>query len=223
VLFILTLGGDFAPDSPEGRRAGEAFFSPAGAWVVRGGAFCGERLGDGLLREIGPPWGEERLDFLPTGCLGSECLASQQTRGEFKPLTKRTSTADQLLVRQMNMALLLDALRQARSTSRARLAAQVGLNRSTVSSIITELLEMGLVRETELQGSKNGRPGMLLELNPNAGARWEWTSTWISSGGADGFHDERSVAALRDVESGRSRAGDSGAGAGVDCRGAGGV
>ncbi len=84
-------------------------------------------------------------------------------------MTKRTSTADQLLVRQMNMALLLDALRKAQPTSRARLAAQVGLNRSTVSSIITELLEMGLVCETELQVSKNGRPGMLLELNPNAG------------------------------------------------------
>lgn len=69
----------------------------------------------------------------------------------------------------MNTVLILDALRTAKSLSRARLAALVGLNRSTVSSIVSELLDMDLVRETELQTSTNGRPGMLLEINPAGG------------------------------------------------------
>lgn len=79
------------------------------------------------------------------------------------------NTADQVYVRKVNTAILLNLLRLEAPLSRAELAKQTGLNRSTVSSIIAELLEVRLVRETELQKDKVGRPGMSLELNPAAG------------------------------------------------------
>jgi len=78
-------------------------------------------------------------------------------------------TADQVFVRRINTALILNALRVSAPLSRAELAKHTGLNRSTVSSIITELIDEGFVRETELQKEKVGRPGMSLELNPQGG------------------------------------------------------
>jgi glucokinase-like ROK family protein len=43
------------------------------------------------------------------------------------------------------------------------------LNKSTVSSLIDELVERGLVRQTGMESSGTGRPATLLELNPWAG------------------------------------------------------
>jgi glucokinase-like ROK family protein len=79
------------------------------------------------------------------------------------------ATADQGLIRKLNTAVLLDALRRFAPLSRAELASRTGLNRSTVSIIVTSLIEEGLIQETDLQSSKVGRPGMLLELNPKGG------------------------------------------------------
>lgn len=79
------------------------------------------------------------------------------------------STADQYTVRQHNTALILATLRQNETLSRAEIAARTGLNRSTVSSIINELLENNVIEETILQSEKIGRPGMLLKLNAQYG------------------------------------------------------
>jgi glucokinase-like ROK family protein len=79
------------------------------------------------------------------------------------------STADQYTVRQHNTALIIATLRQDEPLSRAELAAQTGLNRSTVSSITNELIEKKAIEETILQSEKIGRPGMLLKLNPDFG------------------------------------------------------
>jgi len=79
------------------------------------------------------------------------------------------STADQVLVRKLNTSLILERLRTRGPISRAGLSAATGLNRSTVSSVISGLLEDSLVREIGLQPSEGGRPGMLLELNPDSG------------------------------------------------------
>ncbi len=79
------------------------------------------------------------------------------------------TTADQNLVRKINTALVINILRHRAPLSRAELAASTGLNRSTISSIITELLNINLVQETMLQSDRIGRPGMLLELNPSGG------------------------------------------------------
>lgn len=79
------------------------------------------------------------------------------------------ATADQGLIRKLNTAVLLDALRRFAPLSRAELASRTGLNRSTVSIIVNNLIEEGFIQETYLQNSKVGRPGMMLELNPKGG------------------------------------------------------
>jgi glucokinase-like ROK family protein len=84
-------------------------------------------------------------------------------------LPAQPATADQLFIRRLNTALVMDCLRTHGPLSRAGLSAAVGLNRSTVSSVINDLLEENFVREIGLQPSERGRPGMLLELNPDGG------------------------------------------------------
>jgi len=77
--------------------------------------------------------------------------------------------ADQNTIRRHNAALVLNQLRRYGPMSRADLAKRIGLNRSTVSSIVAQLLDETLVVETELRMDKIGRPGLLLELNRQGG------------------------------------------------------
>jgi glucokinase-like ROK family protein len=63
----------------------------------------------------------------------------------------------------------MDRIRLDAPLSRAEVSDRTGLNRSTVSSIVGELIERGFVQETILQDSKIGRPGMLLQFNPGGG------------------------------------------------------
>ena len=72
-----------------------------------------------------------------------------------------------MLVRRLNTAIILDMLRLNAPLSRAGVSSCTGLNRSTVSSIVSALIKEGLVRETEFQKDKLGRPGLLLELRPD--------------------------------------------------------
>jgi glucokinase-like ROK family protein len=60
-------------------------------------------------------------------------------------------------------------LRRHQTLSRAELAAQTGLNRSTVSSIVNELIQQHMMEETTYQSDRIGRPGLLLTLNPAYG------------------------------------------------------
>jgi glucokinase-like ROK family protein len=78
-------------------------------------------------------------------------------------------SADKNLVRRLNIALILNYLRTSHCRTRATLAASTGLTRSTVSSLVDELIALNLVRETGLQPSQGGRPGTCLELNPAGG------------------------------------------------------
>ncbi|MEX1021255.1 MAG: ROK family transcriptional regulator, partial [Litorilinea sp.] len=80
-----------------------------------------------------------------------------------------TGKADQGFIRKRNASLVLNELRLSAPLSRADLAKRIGLNRSTISSIVAQLLEEQLVHETELQTDKIGRPGLSLELNPSGG------------------------------------------------------
>ena len=69
----------------------------------------------------------------------------------------------------MNSALVLRALRRLGQQTRAQLAKALGLNRSTVTHIVRDLVASGMVRETTRARSAVGRPGILLELNPDGG------------------------------------------------------
>jgi glucokinase-like ROK family protein len=81
----------------------------------------------------------------------------------------KLNTADQAWVRRKNRAIILEVFRTHITLSRARLATETGLNPSTVSNIISELIQENLIRETDLLQSNTGRPGRLLELNPEGG------------------------------------------------------
>lgn len=75
--------------------------------------------------------------------------------------------------RRRNRVQVLDALRTAGQASRADLARRTGLSRSTISGLIAELIDDGLVvdrAETVSAGAQGGRPGALLSLDRSAGA-----------------------------------------------------
>lgn len=74
--------------------------------------------------------------------------------------------ADQAAVRRSNLALVLRHLRARGSRSRAGIAADTGLNKATVSSLVAELVDRGLVREGEPdRAGLVGRPGRNVGLD----------------------------------------------------------
>lgn len=79
------------------------------------------------------------------------------------------TSADLSLMREFNESLVLNLIRQAGCISRAEIAARTHLSRSTVSSIITDLLQANLVREVGTGRSSGGRRPILLEFNGRAG------------------------------------------------------
>ena len=77
-----------------------------------------------------------------------------------------TLPADQTTVRRANLGVVLRHVAAGGSQSRARIAADTGLTRGTVSSLVTELMALELLRETGETTSPRGigRPGVALEL-----------------------------------------------------------
>lgn len=77
-------------------------------------------------------------------------------------------------IRQNNIVAALQCLHAYGCMSRADLARKLGLNRSSSGQIVTQLTESGLVREVgdpvapREEQAKAGRPGIMLELVPEA-------------------------------------------------------
>lgn len=73
---------------------------------------------------------------------------------------------DHTTVRRNNLALVLRHLRDAGPRSRARIAEETGLNKATVSSLVSELVSRRLFREGRVEREGNvGRPGQVVELD----------------------------------------------------------
>jgi predicted NBD/HSP70 family sugar kinase len=77
-------------------------------------------------------------------------------------------------LRELNRRRIVDSLRERGTASRAEIARVTGLSRSTVSSIVTDLLDEGLVSEQDeadasAHGDHGGRPPVPLSLNRSAG------------------------------------------------------
>ncbi|MDO8209886.1 ROK family transcriptional regulator [Conexibacter sp. CPCC 206217] len=74
-------------------------------------------------------------------------------------------------LRDRNRRLVVDELRRAGLVSRAELARRTGLSRSTVSTLVSDLQQQGLVAEREVDGAgpQGGRPPVLLSLERAAG------------------------------------------------------
>jgi len=73
--------------------------------------------------------------------------------------------ADHMALRRHNLAVVLDFLRATEGASRARVAVETGLNKATVSSLVTELIDRGLIEEAESVRGGIGRPGQILRLD----------------------------------------------------------
>jgi predicted NBD/HSP70 family sugar kinase len=84
-------------------------------------------------------------------------------REEGEPVPKRAGAQSEL--RHRNLSLVLRALAAGDNLSRASIAAEVGLTRATVSTLVDELLAAGLLEERGAQRPGTvGRPGTALAL-----------------------------------------------------------
>lgn len=93
--------------------------------------------------------------------------------GPYRAGQYRFRTGDQALVRQINLSVIMHHLREKAPISRAELATLTGLNKTTVSSLVRELIDRQFVREVgfEEPGSRQGagRLAVLLTPDPAAG------------------------------------------------------
>lgn len=81
------------------------------------------------------------------------------------------TAADQQLVKRINRSLLLRLVRKQAGLSRAQLASEAGLTKSTVSALVRELVLEGWLAETpSTQGRGMGRPSTPLHLNTSSRA-----------------------------------------------------
>ena len=82
----------------------------------------------------------------------------------------RYRTADQNWVRERNLSIVLRYIWEAGGPiTRARLTEISGLNKSTIGALLTQLQAWGFVREIGTQNVGPGRPGVLIDINPDAG------------------------------------------------------
>src|SRR3954454_17888223 len=74
-------------------------------------------------------------------------------------------------LRERNRTLVIAALRRAGGVSRAELARRTGLSRSTISSVVADLVVAGIAAESDgVTPGGVGRPGVPVTLNMAAGA-----------------------------------------------------
>jgi len=78
-------------------------------------------------------------------------------------------TADQVLVKQINKMIVLNTIYKKRPISRAEIAKVTGLNKSTVSALVDELLTEELVLEMGTGESQGGRKPVNLSINKEVG------------------------------------------------------
>lgn len=78
-------------------------------------------------------------------------------------------TGDSALVRQINLSVIMNHMRKQAPISRAGLAQATGLNKTTVSSLVDELLQRQFVREMGSTITGKGHPAIMLGFNPATG------------------------------------------------------
>ena len=80
---------------------------------------------------------------------------------------RRIHSATPSTVRHVNRSIVLNLVRRHQPVSRAELSGLMGIYRSSVSDIVDELLEQGLLVERLMSPTKRGRVPIQLYLNPN--------------------------------------------------------
>jgi predicted NBD/HSP70 family sugar kinase len=113
--------------------------------------------------------------------------------------------ADFADVRATNLAVVLRFVREHAPCSRADIAASTGLNKATVSSLVADLIDRRLVRETGLTENRVGRPATMLVLDgsPYAAIGVEINVDYVSAV-ATGLAGERLLTWRRSFSTGAS-------------------
>ncbi|WP_159944197.1 MULTISPECIES: ROK family transcriptional regulator [unclassified Nocardiopsis] len=84
-------------------------------------------------------------------------------------MTVGSGTVNFQTVRETNLGVVLRTVRELAPCSRAAVASATGLNKTTVSSLVSDLMARGLVRETGRNARQRvGRPGVLLALDDSS-------------------------------------------------------
>lgn len=83
-------------------------------------------------------------------------------------MTRQVVTGNSDLIRQLNRSLVLDIIRSHGPISKADVKRITGLNFTTVTNAVTDLVGEGMVQEVGLGSSSGGRKPVLLTLNPTA-------------------------------------------------------
>lgn len=82
---------------------------------------------------------------------------------------KAKSTGDLALIKKMNSYIIFQCIRKHAPVSRAQISEITGLNKATVSSLVTELIEQELTYEIGPGESSGGRKPVMLLYNNKAG------------------------------------------------------
>ena len=73
-------------------------------------------------------------------------------------------------VKTFNKHALVDLIRfTGRGVARTDIAQELGLTRASVTMIINDLIEGGIILEMETRSTRSGRPPVVLDINPKAG------------------------------------------------------
>lgn len=78
-------------------------------------------------------------------------------------------TGDQFLVKKINKSIVLETIKKKSPISRVQISETTGLNKSTVSSLVNELIQENFVYEIGLGQSQGGRRPLMLLFNATAG------------------------------------------------------
>lgn len=82
---------------------------------------------------------------------------------------KSTQIASHNLVKQINKSIVFKAIKNKGPVSRAQISKETGLNKATVSTMVSELLEASFIHEIGEGQSSGGRKPVMLYFNHHAG------------------------------------------------------
>ncbi|SET71817.1 ROK family protein (putative glucokinase) [Salinibacillus kushneri] len=80
-----------------------------------------------------------------------------------------STTGNQKLIKQINKNIVLQSIKNQGPISRADISQNSGLNKGTVSSLVSELIDQQLIYECGIGQSKGGRRPVMLLFNETAG------------------------------------------------------
>lgn len=80
----------------------------------------------------------------------------------------RNNGANQSTIKRSNRRLIFDVLNKERMCSRTQLSEITHLTKASVTYIVSEMIEGGVIREGEVTGSGIGRKSIMLEISPHS-------------------------------------------------------